>query len=190
VGGHGILCRPRQKKWGDTSPVSPTKLRPCLGGPWPPGHPWLHLWWSISKAQSNNSRTKRWWVIAHYSSDSVTRVTIFCNSDFTRVTMRTMVTRLNSRFSQNESTWVRVIFAKSLTVWLTNPVCLKTKKWTLFTSVMIKIGAFFVFLLSGRYMLHFKDENVPNLHRSRIETSIFTQEPARRNILTHYRGLM
>jgi len=55
---------------------------------------------------------------------------------------------------------------------------------------MIKIGAFFVFLLSGRYMLHFKDENVPNLHRSRIETSIFTQEPARRNILTHYRGLM
>jgi len=28
-GGHGILCPPRLKKWGDTSPVSPTKLRPC-----------------------------------------------------------------------------------------------------------------------------------------------------------------
>jgi len=27
-GGHGILCPPRLKKWGDTSPVSPTKLRP------------------------------------------------------------------------------------------------------------------------------------------------------------------
>jgi len=30
VGEHGILCPPRLKKWGDTSPVSPTKLRPCL----------------------------------------------------------------------------------------------------------------------------------------------------------------
>jgi len=28
VGGHGILCLPRLKKWGDTSPLSPTKLRP------------------------------------------------------------------------------------------------------------------------------------------------------------------
>jgi len=27
VGGHGILCPPSLKKWGDTSPVSPTKLR-------------------------------------------------------------------------------------------------------------------------------------------------------------------
>jgi len=27
-GGHGILCPPRLKKWGDTSPVSPTKLHP------------------------------------------------------------------------------------------------------------------------------------------------------------------
>jgi len=27
VGGHGILCSPRMKKWGDTSPVSPTILR-------------------------------------------------------------------------------------------------------------------------------------------------------------------
>ena len=30
MGGHGILCPPRLKKWGDTSPVSPTKLRPWL----------------------------------------------------------------------------------------------------------------------------------------------------------------
>ena len=28
--GHGILCPSRLKKWGDTSPVSPTKLRPWL----------------------------------------------------------------------------------------------------------------------------------------------------------------
>ena len=27
-GGHGILCLPRLRKWRDTSPVSPTKLRP------------------------------------------------------------------------------------------------------------------------------------------------------------------
>jgi len=36
--GHGILCAPRIKKWGDTSPVFSTKLRPrtkdnyCLDG--------------------------------------------------------------------------------------------------------------------------------------------------------------
>ena len=29
-GGHGILCLPRLKKWGDKSPVSPTKLRPWM----------------------------------------------------------------------------------------------------------------------------------------------------------------
>ena len=28
-GEHGILYHPHHKKWGDTSPVSPTKLRPC-----------------------------------------------------------------------------------------------------------------------------------------------------------------
>jgi len=27
LGGHGVLCPPRLKKWGDTSTVSPTKLR-------------------------------------------------------------------------------------------------------------------------------------------------------------------
>jgi len=42
VGGHGILCPPRLKKWGDTSPVSPTKLRPWL---------WLY----------SRSNSKRWW---------------------------------------------------------------------------------------------------------------------------------
>jgi len=29
VGGHSILCPPRLKKWGVTSPLSPTKLRAC-----------------------------------------------------------------------------------------------------------------------------------------------------------------
>jgi len=28
VGGHGIFCPTRLKKWGDTSPASPNKLRP------------------------------------------------------------------------------------------------------------------------------------------------------------------
>jgi len=45
VGGDGILSPPRLKKWGDTSPVSPTKLRPYPGyGPGPTQWPWLRAW--------------------------------------------------------------------------------------------------------------------------------------------------
>jgi len=46
-------------------------------------------------------------------SDSVTRVKTFGDSDTTRVTLRKMVTRLESHFSQNDLTRVSVIFAKS-----------------------------------------------------------------------------
>jgi len=42
------------------------------------------------------------------SSDSVTRVTIFGDSDSIRVTLRKMLPRLVSRFSQNDSTRVAV----------------------------------------------------------------------------------
>jgi len=40
--------------------------------------------------------------------NDLTRVTIFGDSDSTRVTLRKMVTRLESRFSQNDSTQVTV----------------------------------------------------------------------------------
>jgi len=80
-------------------------------------------------------------VIGPRASDSVTRVidltrvesrlTIFGDSDTTRVTLKKMVTRLESPFSQNDSShnqWlefrVRVVFAKSQNLCLTNPVCL------------------------------------------------------------------
>jgi len=43
------------------------------------------------------------------TSDSVTRVTIYGDSDSTRVTLRKMVTQLKSRFSQNDSTRVTVV---------------------------------------------------------------------------------
>ena len=105
-------------------------------------------------------------------SDSVTRVnystrvTIFGDFDSTRVTLRKMVTRLDSshvfhKMTRLESqsiklfeTRVRVIFAKSQSLWLTNPVCLHTKKWSFFSPVMITIGANFLFWLSSRVMLY------------------------------------
>ena len=90
----------------------------------------------------------------------------------TRLELRNMVTRLESRFSQNDSTRVtvndsrletrvRVIFTISLSSWWTNPVRLHTKKWAFYASVMIKIGANFLFCLSSCAMLHFKDQVSP-----------------------------
>jgi len=101
------------------------------------------------------------------SSDSVTRVndstrvTSFGDSDSTRVTLKKIVTRLDSSHSQWLETRVRVIFTKSLSSWWTNPVRLHTKKWGFFASVMIKIGENFLFWLSSCAMLHFKDQVSP-----------------------------
>ena len=89
----------------------------------------------------------------------MTRVTIFGDSDSTRITLRKMVTRLESQSMTRDR--VRVIFAKSLSSWWTNPVGLHTKKWAFFASVMIKIGENFLFCLSSRAMLHFKDQVSP-----------------------------
>ena len=111
-----------------------------------------------------------------YSSDSVTRVnnstqvTIFGDSDSTRVTLRKIVTRLESRFSQNDSTTVTVndsrleseSFLQNL--WVPDgqtQFVLHTKKWSLFASVMIKFEGKFLFCLSSRGMLHFKDQVSP-----------------------------
>ena len=89
-------------------------------------------------------------------SGIVTRV-----NDSTRVTLRKTVTRLESLFSHDDSshnqwleTRVRVIFAKSSSLWSTNPVCLRTKKWSFFGPVMIKIGAnLFAFHRGAQYKL-------------------------------------
>jgi len=72
------------------------------------------------------------------------------------------LTRLDSRWERwwlasshvfHRMTRVRVIFAKSQSLWSTNPVCLHTKKWLFFGPVMIKIGANFLFWLSSRSIL-------------------------------------
>ena len=103
-----------------------------------------------------------------------TRVTIFGDSDSTRVMLRKMVTRLDSshvfhrmtRLESQSMTRVRVIFTKSLSCWQTNPLHVHLKKWTFFASVMIKIGANFLFCLSSHSMLHLRIKR-PNLCRGR-----------------------
>ena len=71
------------------------------------------------------------------------------------------MTRLDSSHNQWLATRVRVIFTISLSSWWTNPVRLHTQKWAFNTSVLIKFGRNFVFWLSGRAMLHFKDQVSP-----------------------------
>jgi len=101
-------------------------------------------------------------------SGSVTRVTIFVESDSTQVTLGTMATGLESRFSQKDSTRVNIndsgreseSFLQNLWLspWSTSPVCLHARKLSFFPSVMIKIGANFLFRLSSRVILYFKYE--------------------------------
>ena len=115
-------------------------------------------------------------ILCVYASDSVTRVndstrvTISGDLDSTRVIFRKMVTRLESRFSQNHSTRVTVndsrlksvsFLQNLLSSWWTNPLRLHTKKWAFFASLMIKIAANFLFCLSICAMLHFKDQVSP-----------------------------
>ena len=104
------------------------------------------------------------WFIWSEVSDSVTRVndstrvTIFCDSKSTRVTLRKIRTRVTFFTKWLESTRVRAIFAKSQSLWSTNPVCLHTMKWSFFGPVMIKIGENFLFWLSSRVMLYPKGQ--------------------------------
>jgi len=104
-----------------------------------------------------------------------TRVTIFGDSDSNRVTLRKMVTLLDPSHVFNRMSWldsesqsmtrVRVILTKSLSPWWTNPVGLYTKKWAFSASMMIKIGVNFLFCLSSRATLHFKDQVSPTCTR-------------------------
>ena len=136
-----------------------------------------------------------------FFSDSVTRVndmsrvTIFGDLDSTPVTLRTMVTRLQSHFSQNDScdnqwreTRVRVWASDGQTY----SVCFHTKKLAFSASVMIKIGEDFLFWLYSRDMLRFCDQlwTVLNLQRGRSEILVFTGGPAWHNILTPFRGFI
>jgi len=75
------------------------------------------------------------------------------------LTLVTFFTKwLDSSHSQWLETRVRVIFTISLSSWWTNPVRLHTKKWGFYASVMVNIGANFLFCLSSCAMLHFKDQ--------------------------------
>ena len=67
------------------------------------------------------------------------------------------MTRLDSIHSHWLEIRVRFIFQKSMSPCWTIPLRLHTKKRGFFASVMIKIGANFLFCLSSRSMLHFKD---------------------------------
>jgi len=89
------------------------------------------------------------------------------DSDSTRVTLRKMVIRLESRFSQNESIWVTVNdssqsnFYNIFEFLMDKPSSFAHKKWAFFASMMIKIGANFLFCLSSFAMLQFKDQVSP-----------------------------
>jgi len=77
-----------------------------------------------------------------------------------------MVTRLESRFSQNDSTRVTVNDSSQSHFYkfselLMNPLHLHTKKGAFSPSAMIKIGSNFLLCLSSCAMLHFKDQVSP-----------------------------
>ena len=93
-----------------------------------------------------------------------------------------------NRLESQSMTRVRVIFTISLSSWWTNPVRLHTKKWAFFASMMIKIGANFLFCLSSFAMLHFKDQVSPPC----VEVDLwfaFMERSVGHNILTPYRGI-
>jgi len=95
-----------------------------------------------------------------------TRVKIFVDSDSTWVTLRKMVSRLESifyRMTQLESQ-SRTLnssqshFYKISEFLMDKSSSIAHKEMSIFASVMIKIVANFLFWLSGRAMLHFKDQ--------------------------------
>jgi len=93
------------------------------------------------------------------------------------------------RMSQLESqsmTRVRVIFTKSVNLCWTNTVRLHTKKWAIFVSVMIKIGANFLLWLFSRAMLYFKDQVSPTCAEKDLRLLLLRGQQG--NILTLYRG--
>ena len=133
----------------------------------------------------------------HHTSDSVTRVndstrvTIFGDSDSTRVTLRKMVTRLKSshvfhrmtRLESQSITRVRAIFTKSLSSWWTNPLRVHLKKWAFLLQWWSRLAQIFCFtcLVVLYYILWIKR---PNMHRGRPETLFHWRVSRAQNIDT------
>jgi len=106
------------------------------------------------------------------TSDSVTRVIdstrvmIFGNSDSTRVRLRKMVTRIESRFHRMTRLESQSMtrdssqshFCKISEPLINKPSFLHTKKWSFFGPVMIQIAANFLFRLSSRVILYPKGQ--------------------------------
>jgi len=150
-------------------------LHTCSGAPLclPNGLLIYYLIGSILKFQEDYNVITWFCYDIHNGSDSVTRVndstrvTIIGDSDSTRVTLRKMMTRLESRFSQNDSTRVTIndsrleseSFLKNLRACdrQTQFVCIQRKD-NFFGPVMIKIGANFLFWLSSRVILYPKGQ--------------------------------
>ena len=139
------------------------------------------------------------------SSDSVirvndsTRVTIFDDSDSTRVTLRRMVTRLESsrvfhrmtRLDSQSMTRVRVIFTKSMSScswWTTQFVCTQRNKHFLLQrwSRLAEIFSL-ACLVVLRCILRI---NFPQLAQMKTWDFAFSKGSAGHNILSPYRGLM
>jgi len=125
----------------------------------------------LGRVELESSHKKCHWLIAVITwLESTTRITIFRDSDSTRVTLRKIVTRFESEshFSQNDSTWVTINDSSQSHFYTTSeflmdkPSRLHTKKWGYLASVMMKIGANFLFWLSNPAVLQFKDQ-VPQL---------------------------
>ena len=76
--------------------------------------------------------------------------------------LRKKVTRHDSSHNQRLQTRVRVIFTKSLSLSITHPIRLHTKKWAFFALVMIKICTDFLLCLSSRAILHFEHQVSPS----------------------------
>ena len=132
-----------------------------------------------------------------FSSDSATRVNdstrvwIFGYSDSTRFTFRKMATRLEWRFSQNDSTRVTIDhssqshFHKILELLMDKPSSFALKEMSSFA----RLTQIFCFasLVVLCYILRIK---CPQLAQRYTWDFAFTEESARNNTLTPYRGLI
>jgi len=133
-------------------------------------HVYFHNCWNLNFGPTgscyqkcNNLRVRE---MVALNSNSV----MFGDSDSSRVTLKKMVTRLESSYFFHKMTWLESqsmnrdsshsLFYTSLSFWWTKPVRLHTKKWAFLASVMIKIGENFLFCHSSRAVLHFCETSI------------------------------
>ena len=84
---------------------------------------------------------------------------IFGDPDSTRFTLRTMVTRLESQSMTQDS--IPSVYLQISEPLMGKPNLFAHKEMSICASVKIKIGEHFLFCLSGRVMLHFRDDHYP-----------------------------